>query len=100
MGIVGIETAFPLLYTGLVKKGIISMEKLIELICYNPRKRFSIPVGEDYSIWDLDAEYTIDPAEFISMGKATPFEGMTVCGRCLKTVHNGKTAYKADDFRE
>ena len=100
MGIVGIETAFPLLYTGLVKKGIISMEKLLELICYNPRKRFLIPVGEDYSIWDLDAEYTIDPSEFISMGKATPFEGMTVCGRCLKTVHNGKTAYKADDFEE
>ena len=100
MGIVGIETAFPLLYTGLVRTGIISMDRLLELICFAPRRRFGIPLGTDYTIWDMDAEYTIDPKDFISMGKATPFEGMKVYGKCLKTVHNGKTAYKSADFEE
>lgn len=96
MGIVGIETAFPVLYTKLVKTGIISMERLMELIVINPRKRFGIPLDEgDYSIWDLDASYVVDPAEFLSMGKATPFDGMTVYGRCLRTMCGGRTVYEA-----
>ncbi|MBQ2021003.1 MAG: dihydroorotase, partial [Peptococcaceae bacterium] len=74
-GVVGIETAFPILYTYLVKPGILSMERLIELMVINPRKRFDLPFGCDYSIWDLDEAYTVDPNEFISLGKATPFEG-------------------------
>ena len=93
-GIVGLETAFPLLYTGLVLPGIISLEKLVELLSTNPRRRFHIPLaGEDYCVWDLKARYTIDPASFRSLGKATPFAGMEVCGRCLKTVYNGNTVY-------
>ena len=92
-GVVGIETAFPLLYTYLVKPGILSLEKLVELLCVNPRERFGLPLGNDYSVWDLEAEYTVDPAEFISMGKATPFEGWKVCGRCMATVCGGKTVY-------
>ena len=93
-GIVGLETAFPVLYTGLVLTGIIRLEKLVELLSTNPRRRFSIPLsGEDYCVWDLNQRYTIDPASFRSMGKATPFAGMEVYGRCVKTVYNGETVY-------
>ena len=94
-GVVGIETAFPILYTYLVKPGILSLEKLVELLVVNPRKRFGIALGRDYSIWDLEAEYTVDPAQFLSMGKATPFEGWKVNGKCLATVCDGKVVYKA-----
>ena len=94
-GIVGLETAFPLLYTNLVKKEIISMSRLLELLCYAPRQRFGIPKGGDFSVWDLNASYRIDPNEFLSMGKSTPFEGVEVFGRCLATVHDGKVVYQA-----
>ena len=94
MGITGLETAFPVLYSRLVKTGVISLERLIELMAVNPRQRFGIPIGDDYTVWDLDAEYEIDPAEFISMGRATPFEGMKVSGRCIRTVYGGKTVYE------
>ena len=94
-GVVGIETAFPILYTYLVKPGILSLEKLVELLVVNPRKRFGIALGCDYSIWDLEAEYTVNPAQFLSMGKATPFEGWKVNGKCLATVCDGKVVYKA-----
>ena len=94
MGIVGLETAFASLYTGLVKTGVISLEKLIDLMVYAPRKRFNIPLkADDYCIWDLNRGYTVDPKEFLSMGHATPFEGMKLCGRCLLTVCGGKIAY-------
>ena len=93
-GVVGIETAFPIMYTYLVKTGIITMDRLVELMVINPRKRFDIPLGCDYSIWDIEEEYTIDPAEFVSLGKATPFEGWKVNGRCLATVCDGKIVYK------
>ena len=94
-GIVGLETAFPILYTKLVKTGVITLEKLVELMAINPRKRFDIPLGDDFSIWDLEKEFTVDPAEFLSMGKATPFEGEKLFGVNLITVHNGKAVYKA-----
>ncbi len=94
-GIVGIETAFPILYTKLVKTGIISMERLLELLVINPRKRFNIPFKKnDYSVWDLDREFTVDPEEFLSMGRATPFEGWKLSGICLLTVKDGKAVYK------
>ncbi len=93
-GVVGIETALPILYTCLVKPGILSMERLVELLVINPRKRFGIDFGCDYSIWDLEEEYTIDPGEFVSLGKATPFEGWKVNGRCLATVCDGNIVYK------
>ena len=96
-GIVGIETAFPLLYTYLVKTGVITMERLMELLVYKPRERFNIPLGEeDYSVWDLEAETVIDPKDFLSKGKATPFAGWKVNGICRKTVMNGITVYEED----
>ena len=93
-GIVGIETAFPLLYTYLVKKNIISLEKLVELLSINPAKRFNIDLSKDYSVWDLDKEYKIDPKDFLSKGKATPFIGYKVQGENLLTVKDGKVVYK------
>ena len=93
-GIVGLETAFPLLYTYLVRRGIISMERLTELMSSAPRRIMRMPEAEEsYTIFDLGAEYRIDPARFFSKGKATPFEGWRVNGRCLKTVCNGKVVY-------
>ena len=92
-GIVGIETAFPLLYTKLVKENVISLEKLIELLAVNPRLRFNIPFDEDYTLWNLNEEFTVDPNEFLSKGKATPFTGEKLYGRCYLTVSNGKIAY-------
>ena len=94
-GVVGIETAFPICYTYLVKTGIITMEKLMELLVINPRKRFNIPLGNDFSIWDLEASYTVDPADFLSMGKATPFAGWNVQGKCMATVCDGKIVYNS-----
>ena len=92
-GVVGIETAFPILYTYLVKPGILTMDRLVELLVINPRKRFGIELGCEYSIWDLNAEYTVDPKDFLSMGKASPFTGWTVNGKCLATVCDGKIVY-------
>ena len=103
MGIVGVETAFPLLYTHLVRKQrLISLERLVELMALAPRRRFGLPGGAltaraeaDITLFDLDAEYVIDPNDFLSMGRATPFEGWKVHGKCLETLCGGVTAYKA-----
>ena len=92
-GIVGLETALPIMYTCLVKPGIMTMDRLMDLMVYNPRKRFGLPLGEDFSIWDLEAEYEIDPEEFVSLGKATTFNGWKVNGRCMATVCGGKTVW-------
>ena len=94
-GVVGIETAFPICYTYLVKTGIITLEKLMDLLVTNPRSRFGLPVGGDFSVWDLEAEGIVDPQDFLSMGKATPFEGWPIQGKCLTTVCNGKQVYTA-----
>ncbi|MBO5317419.1 MAG: dihydroorotase [Oscillospiraceae bacterium] len=93
-GIVGIETAFAAMYTHMVLPGIITLEKLIELLAVNPRKRFGIPMGEDYTVWDLEKEFTVDPREFLSMGKATPFAGWKLRGECCMTVCNGQVVYR------
>ena len=95
-GIVGIETAFQTMYTHFVKTGIISLERLVELMSINPAKRFGIDNSRDFSVWKLDEEFTVDPERFLSKGRATPFEGEKLFGRCLLTVSNGKTAYKED----
>ena len=92
-GIVGLETAFPLLYTYLVKENVISMEKLLQLLVTNPRKRFKIPMTVDFSIWDLNQTYIVDPAEFQSQGKSTPFTGWRVWGKCMATVCDGKLVW-------
>ena len=96
-GIVGLETAFPVLYTKLVLPGILSLDRLLELLVWNPRKRFGIPLEEgDLSIWDLNAEYTVDPEDFRSKGKATPFAGWRLRGKCLATLCGGKLVYKEE----
>ena len=66
----------------------------LEVMVDNPRKRFGLPLGKDFSIWDLEEEYEIDPAEFVSMGKATTFNGWKVNGRCVATVCDGKPVYE------
>ncbi len=93
-GVVGIETAFPVLYTHLVKPGVITLEKLIELLAINPRKRFNIPLGNDFTVWDLSKEITVDPADFLSMGKATPFAGWKLAGECVLTVCDGRVVFR------
>ena len=96
-GIVGLECAFPVLYTGLVKKGILTLEQLIDKMAVAPRARFGIPLAEgDRTEWDLEARVTVNPDEFLSMGRATPFAGAEIYGRCLKTTHNGRTTWDSD----
>ena len=93
-GIVGLECAFPLLYTGLVREGVLSMEALLEKLVTAPRERFGLSMGNDFSIWDLEAEDTVDPARFLSKGKSTPFAGRKVRGKCMLTVCGGKIVYR------
>ena len=101
MGIVGLETAFPLLYTHLVKQqGLISLERLVDLMSAAPAARFGLPTEglrpgapANLALWDLDADYEIDPADFLSMGRATPFEGWRVNGACVETIYKGKTVW-------
>ena len=100
MGVVGLETAFPVLYTKLVKPGIIPLHKLIELMNINPCRRFGIRQGDDYAVFDLDAEYTIDPSDFLSTGKSSPFAGMAVCGRTLITIYDSNVVWIDDIFKQ
>ncbi len=93
MGVVGLETAFSVLYTKLVRTGTISLEKLVELMSENPRKRFGIQKGDDYSIWNMETEYKIQPADFASMGKSTPFAGWDVFGKCILTIKDGNVVF-------
>ena len=96
MGVVGLETAFPVLYTELVKKNIITLDRLVELMSFKPKERFGIDTNNDFAVFDISEAYKIDPEDFLSMGRATPFAGREVFGRCLLTVHNGKVVYKAE----
>ncbi len=91
-GIVGIETSFQVCYTYLVKKGIISLEKLIELLAINPRKRFNLPYN-GYTVWDLEEKTIIDSSKFLSKGKATPFEGYEVYGKNIATFYKEKKVW-------
>ncbi len=93
MGVVGLETAFPLLYTYLVEPGTITLERLVEAMSVKPRERFGITDDVGFTVFDLGDEYEIDPDEFLSMGRATPFANMKVKGRCLATVYDGKLVY-------
>ena len=99
MGIVGIETSFAICYTHLVRKGVITIEKLIELMSENPRRIFrlggAMQVGEraDIAVFDVREPYKIDSSEFLSMGKATPFEGEEVYGRCMLTLFGGEKVW-------
>ena len=95
-GIVGLETAFPLLYTYLVKPGTLSLERLVTLLAVAPRRRFGLPFDGDFTVWDLAKRGTVDPATFLSKGKSTPFQNVPICGECLLTVSHGQTAYKKE----
>ena len=97
MGVVGLETAFPVLYTELVTKNIIMLDRLVELMSFKPKERFGIDTNNDFAVFDISEAYKIDPEDFLSMGRATPFAGREVFGRCLLTVHNEKVVYKAED---
>ena len=92
-GIVGLETAFAVMYTHLVKNGVITLEHLIQLMCINPRKRFNIPLGNDFTVWDLEKEWIVDPEKFKSMGRATPFKDYKLYGKNCLTVINGKKVF-------
>ena len=95
MGIVGLETAFPVLYTKLVKKNVISLERLVMLMSVSPRRRFGIPSDPGFCIYDISHEYEICPDDFLSRGRSTPFAGMRVFGKCLATVYGGKTVWQS-----
>ena len=97
MGVVGLETAFPVLYTELVMKNIITLDRLVELMSFKPKERFGIDTNNDFAVFDISEAYKIDPEDFLSMGRATPFAGCEVFCRCLLTVHNGKVVYKAEN---
>jgi len=97
-GVVGIETAFPVMYTHFVKTGRMSWQRLKELLVTNARARFGIPLEDCWSLWDLNEEYTVDPARFLSMGKATPFEGWKLFGKCMLTVCDGMVVYRNNEI--
>ena len=96
MGVVGIETAFPVMYTYLVKTGVMTLEELVDVMSVKPRERFGITSDVGFTVFDLGDEYEIDPDDFVSMGKSTPFKGVKVSGRCLATVYDGKLAYVSE----
>ena len=102
-GIVGLETAFPVLYTELVRTGVMSLEQLVDAMVTKPALRFGIGTPEleeggpaDLTVFDMEACYEIDPADFLSMGKATPFAGRQVFGKCMLTVCGGRIAWEAE----
>ena len=99
-GIVGLETAFPIMYTEFVKSGKMTLEKLVELMCINPRRRFGISSDVGYTVWNVEKEYTVNPDAFASMGHATPFAGRAVFGENLLTVFGGSVVYRKESEEE
>ena len=97
MGVVGLETAFPVMYTYLVKTGMVTLEKLVSVMSEVPRERFDIKSDVGFTVFKLDEEYEVDPKDFLSMGKSTPFEKHKVFGRCLCTVYDGRVVYSTLD---
>lgn len=98
MGVVGIETAFPVIYTELVKRGVITLERAVELLSVRPRERFGITSDVGFTVFDLGCEYTVDPEKFLSKGRSTPYKGARVFGKCLATVYGGKAVYLDEDL--
>ena len=100
MGVVGLETSFAAMNTFMVKNGHISMEKLVQLMSINPRRLFGLPRGikagekADIAIADPDKKWIVDPADFVSMGKFTPFEGLELTGKILMTIYNGDIVWQ------
>ena len=106
MGIVGLETAFPVLYTDFVKTGLFTLEQLIQFMHTNPRNRFGVgtplEIGQpaNFTVYDLNQNYTIDPEEFLTIGRATPFSGKAVQGKCLLTICDGEIAWQDKSISE
>ena len=98
MGVVGLETAFPVIYTELVKPGIITLEQAVELLSTRPRARFGIDSDVGFTVFDLGCEYTVDPERFLSKGRSTPYKGARVFGKCLATVYSGRAVYLNEDL--
>ena len=98
MGVVGLETAFPVIYTELVKTGIITLEQAVELLSTRPRARFGIDSDVGFTVFDLGCEYTVDPEKFLSKGRSTPYKGARVFGKCLATVYSGRAVYLDEDL--
>ena len=102
MGVVGLETAFSALYTHLVRKGVLTLEQLVALMHGNPARRFGFgtPLAEgepaDLTVFDLGETYTVDPGQFQSMGRATPFAGQTLYGVCKLTMVGGKIVWREE----
>ena len=99
-GIVGLETAFPILYTEFVKTGKMTLEHLVDLMCLNPRKRFGITSDIGYTVWNVEKEYSINPDDFATLGRATPLAGRAVFGENLLTVYNGSVVYSKNKMEE
>ncbi len=104
MGVVGLETAFPVLYTELVLKGRVPLSRIVDAMTASPARRFGLPGGRieigapaDLFAVDLEKSYSVDPSRFLSMGRATPFEGMRVRGEIRMTLLGGRTVYAADN---
>jgi dihydroorotase len=103
-GIVGLETAFPALYTRLVLPGLLPLERLLAAMCLAPRRRFGIPGGltagdeADLAILDLESERVVDPSEFLSLGRSTPFEGMRLRGEAVLTMIAGEVVWQKEGF--
>ena len=95
-GVVGLETAFPALYTHLVKTGLVPLDTVIRALTVRPRQRFGIAAGDSFTVWRLDESFTVDPDEFLTRGRATPYTGETLYGRCVLTVCDGKPVYQCD----
>jgi len=96
MGVVGLETSFSVLYSSLVRGNIIGLDRLVELLSIAPRRRFGINSDPGFCVWDVENPYKIDPADFLSKGKSTPFAGLDVLGKCLMTVYGGKIVWMAN----
>ena len=97
MGVVGLETAFPVMYTHFVKTGILSLDKLVALMADNPRRRFGIPDTGGLCVWDLETGFMVDPTTFVSMGRSTPFAGAELYGNNILTIYGGKAVWQKND---
>lgn len=99
MGVVGLETAFSAVYTTMVKSGMITLERLVEIMSINPRRILGLPVSTaigsvaDLTLLDTSAEWTVDTGTFLSMGRATPYDGMTLTGMIAATIFNGRRIF-------
>ena len=99
-GIVGLETAFPIMYTEFVKSGKMTLKRLVDLMCWGPRRRFGITSDAGYTVWNVEKEYSVNPDDFATLGRATPFAGRRVFGENLLTVLGGSVVYKKNTEEE